>query len=162
MALHPNDSPGFLLWHATLRWQRGIAQALAPLDLTHVQFVLLACTWWLNEHGTHPTQIALAAQAGTDIKMTSQVVRSLERKGLLDREVDAADTRARRLRVTRQGARLAPRAIAVVEQVDSDFFADVPEGAALRFLRRLVHLPQPGAQDVEVGKPNRVQRGSRK
>jgi len=44
MPLHPNDSGGLLLWHATLRWQRGIAQALRPLDLTHVQFVLLACT----------------------------------------------------------------------------------------------------------------------
>jgi hypothetical protein len=52
--IHPSESPGFLLWHATLRWQRGIAQALAPLDLTHVQFVLLACTWWLNEEGQHP------------------------------------------------------------------------------------------------------------
>ncbi|WP_244312125.1 hypothetical protein [Streptomyces griseofuscus] len=39
MSLSPGDSPGFLLWHATLRWQRDIATALAPLDLTHVQFV---------------------------------------------------------------------------------------------------------------------------
>ncbi len=136
MPLHPNDSPGFLLWHATLRWQRGIAQALAPLDLTHVQFVLLACTWWLNEQGERPTQIALAAQAGTDIKMTSQVVRSVERKRLLEREIDAADTRARRLHVTKRGAELAVRAIAIVEQVDSEFFADVPERQALSFLRR--------------------------
>jgi DNA-binding MarR family transcriptional regulator len=142
MPLQPNDSPGFLLWHATLRWQRGIAKALAPLDLTHVQFVLLACTWWLNEHGERPTQIALAAQAGTDIKMTSQVVRSLERKGLLDREVDAADTRARRLHVTERGAQLAVRAIAIVEQVDAEFFADIPERQTLSFLRRLVKSPQ--------------------
>ena len=48
MPLDPNDSPGFLLWHVTLRWQRDIATALAPLGLTHVQFVLLATTWWLN------------------------------------------------------------------------------------------------------------------
>jgi DNA-binding MarR family transcriptional regulator len=143
MPLHPNESPGFLLWHATLRWQRGIAQALAPLDLTHVQFVLLACTWWLNEQGERPTQIALAAQAGTDIKMTSQVLRSLERKGLIEREVDAADSRARRLRVTQRGVRLAPRAIAIVERVDADFFADVPESQALRFLSPLAQLPQP-------------------
>src|SRR6058998_2723313 len=115
MPLHPNDSPGFLLWHATLRWQRGVAQALAPLDLTHVQFVLLACTWWLNEEGQHPSQIALAEFAGTDVKMTSQVVRSLERKNLVEREIDPADSRARRLRVTRRGARLAPRAIDVVQ-----------------------------------------------
>jgi DNA-binding MarR family transcriptional regulator len=141
MALHPNDSPGFLLWHATLRWQRGIAEALAPLALTHVQFVLLACTWWLNEQGEHPTQISLAAQAGTDIKMTSQVVRALERKGLVAREVDAADTRARRVRVTTRGARLAPRAIAVVEDVDAKFFAPVSGRYALRLLRRLVQPP---------------------
>src|SRR5215211_3198055 len=36
-----------------------------------------------------------------------------------------ADTRARRLRVTRRGAGLARRAIAAVEQVDAEFFADV-------------------------------------
>jgi DNA-binding MarR family transcriptional regulator len=145
MPLHQNDSPGFLLWHATLRWQRGVARALAPLDLTHVQFVLLACTWWLNDQGERPSQIALAAQAGTDIKMTSQVLRSLERKNLIEREVDTADTRARRVRVTKRGARLAPRAIAVVEQVDSEFFADVPGPQALRLLRRLVQLPDAGA-----------------
>jgi DNA-binding MarR family transcriptional regulator len=148
MPLHPGESPGFLLWHATLRWQRGIAQALAGLDLTHVQFVLLACTWWLNEQGERPTQIALAAQAGTDIKMTSQVVRSLERKGLIEREVDPADTRARRLHVSKRGAELAPRAIAVVEQVDSEFFADVPERQTLSFLRRLAQLPNTGAADA--------------
>jgi DNA-binding MarR family transcriptional regulator len=148
MPLHPNDSPGFLLWHATLRWQRGIAQALGPLDLTHVQFVLLACTWWLNEQGERPTQIALAAQAGTDVKMTSQVVRSLERKGLVKREVDALDTRARRLQVTKRGRELAPRAIAIVEQVDADFFADLPERQTLSFLRRLVRLPQRDAAGV--------------
>jgi DNA-binding MarR family transcriptional regulator len=138
MPLHPNDSPGFLLWHATLRWQRGIAQALAPLGLTHVQFVLLACTWWLNEQGERPTQVAVAAQAGTDVKMTSQVLRNLERKGLVEREVDETDTRARRLRVTQRGAELAPRAIAVVEQVDADFFEDVPAPEALSLLRRLL------------------------
>jgi DNA-binding MarR family transcriptional regulator len=168
MPLHPNESPGFLLWHATLRWQRGIAQALAPLDLTHVQFVLLACTWWLNEQGERPTQIGLAAQAGTDIKMTSQVVRSLERKKLLEREVDAADTRARRLHVTKRGARLAVSAITIVEQVDSAFFADIPERQTLSFLRRLVQLPQrdaTGAADKSrhsTDSGRRTRRGRRK
>lgn len=142
MPLHPAESPGFLLWHATLRWQRDIALALAPLGVTHVQFVLLACTWWLNEQGRHPSQIALAEFAGTDVKMTSQVVRSLERKGLIERVVDQADTRARRLHPTRRGARLAPRAIAVVQQVDADFFADTPSAGTLRLLRKLARFPQ--------------------
>jgi DNA-binding MarR family transcriptional regulator len=135
--LEPSESPGFLLWHATLRWQRGIAAALAPLDLTHVQFVLLACAWWLNDRGERPNQMTLAEQAGTDVKMTSQVVRSLERKGLLERELDPHDTRAKRVRVTRAGARLAPLAIDAVERVDEEFFAAIPRRDAVRLLSRL-------------------------
>jgi DNA-binding MarR family transcriptional regulator len=125
----PAASPGFLLWHVTLAWQRAVGAALAPLELTHVQFVLLACTWWLSDHGEVPNQLTLAHQAGTDIKMTSQVVRKLEAKGLLAREIDPADTRARRLRPTAAGVRLAQRAIAAVEDADERFFG--PEADAI-------------------------------
>ncbi|OKI42482.1 MarR family transcriptional regulator [Streptomyces sp. CB03578] len=135
--MKPGESPGFLLWHVTLRWQRDITAALTPLDLTHVQFVLLACTWWLNGQGERPNQLAVARQAGTDVKMTSQVLRTLEKKGLIEREVDPADTRAKRLRVTALGAELAPRAIAAVEEVDARFFAPAPIEAAVSLLARL-------------------------
>ena len=131
MPLDPDESPGFLLWHITLRWQREITAALAPLDLTHVQFVLLATTWWLNSHGEEPNQLSLAREAGTDVKMTSEVVRKLEAKGLLIRAVDAGDTRARRLRVTGHGAELAGRAVATVEAADAAFFRATPDSAAL-------------------------------
>ncbi|GAA3304318.1 winged helix-turn-helix transcriptional regulator [Dactylosporangium vinaceum] len=131
MPLQPDESPGFLLWHVTLRWQRDIAAVLAPLDLTHVQFVLLTTTWWLNSHGEDPNQLAVATQAGTDVKMTSQVLRKLEAKSLIRREVDQADTRARRLRVTERGAALAQAAVAAVEAADAAFFGPVRDPAAL-------------------------------
>ncbi|MET4613050.1 DNA-binding MarR family transcriptional regulator [Rhodococcus sp. PvR044] len=140
MPLRPGESPGFLLWHATLRWQRGIAEALEPLGLTHVQFVLLACTWWLNTHDENPNQLAVARQAGTDVKMTSQVLRTLEKKGLIERHVDPADTRAKLLRVTDSGAALAPRAIEAVEEVDRRFFEPVDRGEATELLRRLAPM----------------------
>jgi DNA-binding MarR family transcriptional regulator len=54
--------------------------------------------------------------------MTSQVVRRLEAKGLLERQVDPDDTRARRLHLTAEGQRLARRAIVAVEQADAQFF----------------------------------------
>ena len=129
--LDPGDSPGFLLWHVTLRWQRDIAAALAPLDLTHVQFVLLASTWWLNSLGHQPNQLTVARHAGTDVKMTSEVLRKLEAKGLLRRDVDALDTRARKLRVTDRGAQQAQAAIAAVEAADAAFFDPIPDTAAL-------------------------------
>lgn len=144
----PDHSPGFWLWHATLRWQRAITAALAPYDLTHAQFVLLACAWWLNERGEVPNQQALARQAGTDVKMTSQLVRKLEAKGLLTRETDPDDTRARRLRITPRGADLARTAVVEVERVDAEFFGPAAEGAqgldgrALStLLRRLAEAP---------------------
>ncbi len=136
MPVDPEESPGFLLWHVTLRWQREIAVALAPLDLTHVQFVLLAATWWLNLRGEDPNQLSVARQAGTDVKMTSEVLRKLEAKGLIVRAVDPADTRARRLRVTERGGELAVRAVAAVEAVDIAFFRATPDRAALLGLLR--------------------------
>jgi DNA-binding MarR family transcriptional regulator len=134
--LDPGDSPGFLLWHVTLRWQRDLAAALAPLDLTHVQFVLLATTWWLNSRGEDPNQLALARQAGTDVKMTSQVLRTLETKGLIRRETDAADTRAKRLHVTGRGAELAVQALGAVEAADATFFQAIPDATALLAMLR--------------------------
>jgi DNA-binding MarR family transcriptional regulator len=133
----PATSPGFLLWHLTLAWQRAVAEALAPLDLTHVQFVLLASAWWLDDHAETPNQLQLARHAGTDVKMTSQVLRKLEAKGLLERAVDPSDARARLLRPTEHGRQQAQQAVAAVEAVDARFF-DPDAGELTPLLSRLL------------------------
>src|SRR3954471_3643984 len=113
------DSPGFLLWRVTQRWQRAIVAALRPLDLTHAQFVLLMSTWYLSRgSGPGPSQREVADHAEADVMMTSQVVRTLERRGLVARHADAVDARVKRLSVTAEGARLARRAQGVVEKAD--------------------------------------------
>ena len=124
-------SPGFLLWHTTLRWQREVAAALKPLGLTHAQFVLLASVWWLETQGGHPSQRELAAHAGTDGMMTSQVVRVLERRALLTRSPDPSDGRVRRLATTRAGREQAVRAVEVVDALDERFFAPAAEDVDL-------------------------------
>ena len=112
-----------------------------------MQFVLLATTWWLNSHGEDPNQLTLARQAGTDVKMTSQVLRKLETKGLIRRDVDTADTRAKRLHVTDRGAALAARAIVAVESADARFFRPIPDPAALlAMLRPLTGRSEPLAR----------------
>jgi DNA-binding MarR family transcriptional regulator len=140
MALEPDASPGFLLWRATLRWQREVAAALVPLDLTHVQFVLLASAWWLDSAGVSPNQRTLAEHAGTDIKMTSQVLRALEDKGLVTRVVDPSDTRARTVRPTPSGSSRAKVAIERVEDADARFFAVLPAADRERVIPILVAL----------------------
>jgi DNA-binding MarR family transcriptional regulator len=136
----PERSPGFLLWRVTLSWQRRMRAALAPHDLTHVQFVLLASLWWLQEHGgRQPTQAQLADQAGTDLMMTSQVVRKLEGRGLLARDLDPDDSRARRLRLTTEGNDLLAGALAHVVEADQAYFATLGDDR-VAFARALTTL----------------------
>ncbi|RIX27692.1 MarR family winged helix-turn-helix transcriptional regulator [Amnibacterium setariae] len=132
------ESPGLALWRVTNRWQAAMRAALAPHDLTHVQYVLLASLVWLGQHGDDGpvTQTALADAAATDPMMTSQVVRALEAKGLLTRERHPEDGRARVLRATPGGVDAARNATASVEQADADFFA----GADERFTDGLLAL----------------------
>ena len=102
--------------------------------------MLLACLWWLAEQEHDPpTQGRLAEQAGTDPMMTSQVLRKLEGRGLLERVADRKDTRARRLHLTQAGRTLVARALADVERADGEYFG--PLGNRLdRFLHALAAL----------------------
>ncbi|WP_231114505.1 MarR family winged helix-turn-helix transcriptional regulator [Lentzea aerocolonigenes] len=136
----PDDSPGFLLWRVTLAWQRAMRAALAPHDLTHVQFVLLASLWWLVGHSGPPSQQRLAEQAGTDPMMTSQVLRKLADRGLISREVDPADSRARLLDLTAEGKALVAKAMKDVEDADAAYFAGLgdEQQAFVRGLTRLL------------------------
>lgn len=135
--MQPSESPGLLLWRATLSWQRRVTAALKPLDLTHVQFVLLASTWWLTQvAGESPSQRRIAEYAAVDSMMTSQVLRTLTSKGLIRRDRDPADSRALRIGVTDAGAELAARAVRVVEATDHSFFAAVQDQDAMMTVLR--------------------------
>ncbi|NUP49110.1 MAG: MarR family transcriptional regulator [Catenulispora sp.] len=133
-----DESPGFLLWQVTNRWQAAIRASLKPHGLTHVQFVLLAALTWLGTEGP-VTQKALADHAATDPMMTSQVLRALEVRGLVERHPHPQDKRARALVVTAEGRQLANQAVADVEACDAAFFARLgPEvGGFAAALRRL-------------------------
>lgn len=105
-----------------------------------MQFVLLASLWWLQDHEDEaPTQSRLAAQSGADPMMTSQVIRRLEARGLLERAPDPSDSRAWRVRLTEPGRRLVARALDDVEQADERYFAAL-EGDRAPFIRALAKL----------------------
>jgi DNA-binding MarR family transcriptional regulator len=133
----PSESPGLLLWRTTMRWQRVMTAALAPLDLTHVQFVLLASAMWLGRNGEPPNQVQLATQAGTEVKMTSDVVARLEAKRLIARETDPRDSRAKVIRITAAGTAAVQSAIVAVEAADAAFFKPVDEAQLVGLLQQL-------------------------
>ncbi len=131
-----DQSTGLWLWRVTNTWQAAQRAALKPFDLTHVQFVLLASLTYLDAEFV--TQSELAAHAGTDPMMTSQVLRALEAKQLVVRTSHPTDGRARVLSVTADGRALANRAVVAVERCDREFFA--PLGDRAGFTAQLARL----------------------
>ncbi|MDP1836544.1 MAG: MarR family transcriptional regulator [Chlamydiales bacterium] len=136
----PGESPGFLLWQVSTRWRRQIETALATVGLTHAQFVILACVGWLTRDGSQVTQIELARHCQTDITMTSQVLRTLERKGYIERKQREGDERSKLPHITQQGAQLIEKALPLVESVDREFFAPLKSDSkkCVEILQKLV------------------------
>lgn len=80
------------------------------------------------------------AAGGTDVMMTSQVLRGFEQRGLLERAVHPSDKRARAVGMTPPVPRWRNRANVVVQACDRDFFGRLGPGVgtfqqALRTLR---------------------------
>ena len=121
-------------------WQRKMRAALRESGLTHVQFVLVASTVWLNDHGREATQVMIARFAHADVMMTSQVLRSLEEKDLVLRLKNPGDTRAHLISPTEKGRKLIGKAIKVVEDTDSAFFAILDDNMSelTEMLRKLI------------------------
>jgi MarR family transcriptional regulator, organic hydroperoxide resistance regulator len=119
---YPDQSPGFLLWQVTNLWQKIQRKALAELNLTHVQCALLSGIGFLEDLKETVNQAALSKHVRADVMMTSQVIRTLETKGLVQRERGISDPRAFSLSLTEKGRGLAREALKIVEQVDGRFF----------------------------------------
>ncbi|MBS0654927.1 MAG: MarR family transcriptional regulator [Verrucomicrobia bacterium] len=118
----PEESPGFLLWQVSTKWRRLVEAALAQVGLTHPQFVLLACLGWLTRNQGDVSQVELARYCKMDSTMTSQVLRTLEKKGYIERRLREGNERSKFPAVTESGSRLIAQAIPLVEEVDRHFF----------------------------------------
>jgi DNA-binding MarR family transcriptional regulator len=118
-----DDSSGFLLWQVTNLWQREIKKALEKYELTHAQFVLMASIHWLTLHNESVTQILLSAHTKIDPMTTSTVLRTLQAKGLLQRQEHSTDTRAKTVALTDEGKKIIKQAVKAVEKFDEEFFS---------------------------------------
>lgn len=132
------DSPGFLLLHATLRWQREVGSALSALDLTYPQFGILGSTWWLGRDGEPPYQRQVAEHSGMGEVMTSQLVQKLERKGLIERQASPHDARAKVLALTERGRELAEKGVATADRAERRFFGELSDEKALLEMLRVL------------------------
>jgi DNA-binding MarR family transcriptional regulator len=138
----PEESPGFLLWQVSTEWRRQMELALSTLGLTHPQFVLLASVSWLTRQGNCISQIELARHCKTDITMTSQILRILEKKGYVERVRRPGDERSKYPKATPLGVKVIEKAIPLVESADRNFFK-----ASKKEMRSLVKILQELVRD---------------
>lgn len=102
----PEANVGYQLWLATNAMIRVHQRTLEPLMLTFVQFLILSAVFRLDSPHTNVRQSDICAFCGTDPNMTSQVVRTLVKKGMLERGSNPSDRRAYALTITPAGKTL--------------------------------------------------------
>lgn len=118
----PEESTGFLLWKVNSLWQREIKKILQEFDLSHTQFVVLATTHFLGMKDKTVTQIQISKQTGIDKMLISNILKVLLSKKLILRKEHETDTRAKIVRLTKNGENLLKKAVKAVEDFDKIFF----------------------------------------
>ncbi|MHB8339151.1 MAG: MarR family winged helix-turn-helix transcriptional regulator [Ignavibacteriaceae bacterium] len=121
----PSESNGFLLWKVNNLWQREITRILKKYNLTHTQFVIMASILWLSDEKKELTQIELANNIEIDVMMTSNVLRNLHKRDLIERHEHSTDTRAKTINLTSKGYNILLEAVNEVELFDIKFFKRV-------------------------------------
>ncbi|WP_046494143.1 MarR family winged helix-turn-helix transcriptional regulator [Streptomyces odonnellii] len=113
----PGPTPGFLVWRLANKWRVAVDRAVAPLGLTHAQYVLIASLHGMQRTGERPSQRRLADHTGLEALYVSKLARTLESAGQIERTRDPRDPRAVQLALTEQGQVIARQAIAAVQRL---------------------------------------------
>lgn len=125
------ESPGFLLWRVSTLWKKAIETVLKPLGLTHPQFVVLATIGWLTRTGKKANQAEIGRHAALDPNTTSQILRGLQAKGVIERS-RRIDERSKTPTLTKAGIESLSKALPAVENADAAFFASIDmQGSAI-------------------------------
>lgn len=118
-----SESTGYLFWQLTNLWQRKIKEVFDPIDLTHVQFLLLNSLAVLNKNEDKVvTQMNLSNHSGCDKMMVSKVLRTLEEKKLIIRKAHHMDSRSRSILLTKKGLELLETATTIFNTSEKEFF----------------------------------------
>ena len=123
----PINDTGFLLWRLSNIWRKQINDAIAYLNLTHVQYLLLASIAQLEYKDKLTSQKSIAQYARIDIMMTSKVLRKQEQRKLVNRRKYNLDGRVYLSTLTKKGLALLQEVTPIIKKVDRNFFESVTQ-----------------------------------
>jgi DNA-binding MarR family transcriptional regulator len=111
-----------------------IAEALAGQDLTPLEYALLQN---LNDD-PDVDQIGIAGRLGIDRNSTGILIQRMEQRGLVRRQTNGADRRARLVHLTPKGYQLRERARPLIVAHQQRILSVLPAADRERFLDQLV------------------------
>ena len=123
----PNESLGYLLWQATMRWQREANKVLREVGLTNTQFAILSALAWLLRSSKSVTQKDIAEGSKTDRMMVSKILRTLQKNGLVERKEHETDTRAKCVFLTNKGVETLQKALEIKNKSNELFFENITD-----------------------------------
>jgi len=135
---------GYMVWRLATKWRVEIDRRLAPLDLTHAQYIILASLYGLTRAGRRPSQRELADFSGLEPIYVSKLLKALEKDVLVQRTANPADSRALELALTEAGVERVRPAMTIIRGFLDDALAPIggPDGeqnqAFIRILETLL------------------------
>jgi MarR family transcriptional regulator, organic hydroperoxide resistance regulator len=134
----PGGGLGYALMQTANAWRSELAIVLAPASVTPPQFFVIAAL--LNAQARarpEPTQKELTDRTGIDVNTVSQIVRGLERRGIVRRLPHPRDSRAVTLSLTEAGLELGRLCTREARALNRRFFAPADAEPLLHTLREL-------------------------
>lgn len=148
----PERAIGFVMWRIVHRYQREVDQALRPLDLTHLQFVVLTLVAWQARAGAPATQAALAKFGDIHPMQLSNVLKALDQKGAVLRTPAPSNALAKCVEITSAGIVALREALPLVIEIQGRLFGDEGRPGG-RLLESLVLIDGDGDTALDVQGP---------
>ena len=145
----PPQSVGFLISQLGFFSSKRFAEALAPLEISPREFLLLRFV----AASAGQSQQALGQRLGVPPSRMVVLVDELEAAGLVERRPDPDDRRVRGLHLTRRGGGILRRAAEIAIDYERELCAPLEEGERERLLELLqkVQGAQTGLRGVHPG-----------
>ena len=119
------EGPSFTFSQAYFTWKRITDRAIEAIGLTHTQYVFMGTLFELEKHNDKATQNDLARLTNSDVTMTSQILRTLQKRGLVLREQIDGDERAKYSSLSPAGKKLVKKAAEIMKINEKEYFAPI-------------------------------------
>lgn len=118
-------------------WRRAIESSLAAAGLSDATWLPLV---HLSQGGDGITQKDLAARIGLEGSSLVRLLDILARKGLVERQIDPLDGRARRIFLTGPGRLRVAEILAELARAEAVLLADIPDSALSAMLEHFARI----------------------